>query len=50
MAPVSAIVALMKEWPTRVRTGFPPFSVIISGTVWEVIRLWMMVAPGFWLK
>jgi hypothetical protein len=36
----------MNEWPTRVRTGTPPFSVTISGTAREVIRLWMMVAPG----
>ena len=33
----------MKEWPTRVRTGVPPFSRTTSGTDQEVIRLWMTV-------
>ena len=36
----------MNEWPTRVRTGLPPCSVMISGTAREVIRLWMIAAPG----
>src|ERR1700744_5688445 len=36
----------MNECPTRVRTGSPPRSVMISGTAREVIRLWMTVAPG----
>lgn len=33
----------MKEWPTRVRTGVPPFSLTTSGTDQDVIRLWMTV-------
>ncbi|SLH33709.1 Uncharacterised protein [Mycobacteroides abscessus subsp. abscessus] len=36
----------MKECPTRVRTGVPPSERTSSGTAREVIRLWMMVAPG----
>ena len=36
----------MNECPTRVRTGTPPCSRMISGTAREVIRLWMIVAPG----
>ena len=36
----------MNEWPTRVRTATPPCSAMISGTAREVIRLWMIVAPG----
>jgi len=30
---------LISEWPTRERTGRPPFSEMISGTVREQIRL-----------
>ena len=41
-----AISALMNEWPTRLRTGVPPFSTMISGTAAEVIRLWITVLPG----
>ena len=37
----------MNEWPTRVRSGTPPCSRMISGTAREVIRLWMIVAPGY---
>src|SRR5918996_172077 len=40
------MTCLMKEWPTRVRTGVPPCSATISGTAREVIRLWITVAPG----
>jgi len=36
---VSAITFLMKLWPTRVRTGTPPFSRITSGTDFEQIKL-----------
>ena len=36
----------MNEWPTRLRTGLPPCSAMISGTACEVIRLWMTVLPG----
>src|ERR671914_303200 len=36
----------MNEWPTRVRTGVPPCSATISGTAFDVIRLWITVAPG----
>ena len=37
----------MNEWPTRVRTGTPPFSAITSGTAREQIRLCRIVAPGW---
>ena len=46
MAPVSAITCLMKEWPTRVRTGTPPLARIVSGTTQEQIRLCTTLAPG----
>ena len=36
----------MYEWPTRVRTGTPPRSRMISGTALEQMRLCRMVAPG----
>src|SRR5215510_4681258 len=48
MAPVSAITALMKLWPTRVRTGVPPISRMMSGTAREQMRLWTTDSPG-WL-
>src|SRR4028118_1881745 len=50
MAPVRAISALMKEWPTRVRTGVPPCSVTTSGTALAVIRSWMPGPPGGWAR
>ena len=36
----------MNEWPTRLRTGRPPRSAMISGTAREVIRLWRTAALG----
>src|SRR2546428_32623 len=46
MAPVSAMTCLMKLCPTRVRTGVPPISRMISGTAREQMRLWTTVSPG----
>ena len=43
---MSAITALIKLCPTRVRTEVPPFSAMISGTTFEQIRLYSTVAPG----
>src|SRR3989337_539604 len=40
------MTCLMKECPTRVRTGVPSFSRITSGTAHEQIRLWTIFAPG----
>ena len=45
---MSAMTALMSEWPTRVRTGVPPCSRITSGTALEQMRLCRIVAPGCW--
>ena len=50
MAPVSAMTCLMKLWPTRVRTGVPPISRMMSGTAREQIRLWTTVSPGWWAR
>ena len=35
------MTALMKEWPTRVRTARPPEASISSGTALDVMRLWI---------
>ena len=43
---MSAITALMKLWPTFVRTGVPPRSRTTSGTAFEQMQLWRIVAPG----
>ena len=36
----------MKLWPTLVRTGVPPCSRTTSGTAFEQMQLWRIVAPG----
>ena len=36
----------MNEWPTRVRTGMPPFSRMTSGSAFEQMRLCTIVSPG----
>ena len=40
----------MNECPTRVRTGVPPFSRMISGTAFEQMRLCTIVSPGMLLE
>ena len=47
---MSAITALMKLCPTLVRTGVPPRSRTTSGTAFEQMQLWRIVAPGFFSR
>jgi hypothetical protein len=46
-APVSTILALMREWPVFHINGTPPIRAISSKKVWLDFTSAMMVAPGW---
>ena len=49
-APVSAILALISEWPVFHISGLPPALAISSNSTWLALTSAMMVAPGWRLQ